>query len=483
MVVVKDHGSEAEVVKVRDDGTVDVRLDHDGRVYRRQPRARFSLVQAASINLDEDQERRLDFIISNGIEASTESKLDPDRAASLWLTYLKEKGCHEPGDWALEGYDYDIWLRRLLLFYTWLEQGKEDPHRHHQSLRLWLGRRGRHPRQFDDELVLRFFKGVKKVRGQSQRSRLQGIRRFVNRKLPTPTGFTRTARDLFWSRDAKEKHGQRGVMRAYAYLVASLQYASLRRISNFAHTVSDKARRRRKTVSQDPDDKHAKDVLVAVNPALRRGKHPCDVRQADTKLFDSTTWGGDWDSRDVLGICFLFWSHKGGELYCDPFWLKRGRSRDEDRLIKDLLASRRWGTGLPDSLFFSAKSSQASCPMGARLTGSLVNSVIKATAKSLGLPKASFSTTSLRKSAMTNLSALGASDKGFLRLSRHVSMRTGRRHYIFPLNRIPRSHKVYRPLLEVDSESGFNTDDLMELVGVMALARQLNPEASGKRRA
>ena len=66
-------------------------------------------------------------------------------------------------------------------------------------------------------------------------------------------------------------------MRAFTYLVASLQYASLRRISNFAHTVADKARRRLKTVSQDPDDKHAlrnKDVLVAVNPALRRGGSP-----------------------------------------------------------------------------------------------------------------------------------------------------------------------------------------------------------------
>ena len=122
-------------------------------------------MQAAAINLDEDQERRLDFIISNGIEASTESKLDQDRTASLWLTYLKEKGCHEPGDWALEGYDYDIWLRRLLLFYTWARRTAPVS----QPL-AWPT-----PRQFDDELALRFFKGVKKVRGQSQRSRLQGI--------------------------------------------------------------------------------------------------------------------------------------------------------------------------------------------------------------------------------------------------------------------------------------------------------------------
>ena len=120
--------------------------------------------------------------------------------------------------------------------------------------------------------------------------------------MPTPTGFTRTARDLFWSRDAKEKHGQRGVMRAFAYLVASLQYASLRR---FAHT------NRRKTVSQVPDAKHALDVLVAVNPALRRGVHPCDVRQADTKL---TTWGGGLGQQGGVGPLISLLVPQGGRI-------------------------------------------------------------------------------------------------------------------------------------------------------------------------
>lgn len=56
----------------------------------------------------------------------------------------------------------------------------------------------------------------------------------------------------------------------------------------------------------------------------------------------------------------------------------------------------------------------------------------------------------LCKWAMSNLGALGVSDPGILRLSRHGNIRTVRRHYFFPVNLVPRSHKPVASLLEVD---------------------------------
>ena len=436
------------------------------------------LLKRAPLNLDEDDERVLCLIQANTIEGSTEKGLNPERAYGLWKAYLEEHGCNEALDWCLGGHDYGTWLRRLQLFYTWLYRGKEDPRRIHRSLRLFLRRKGFNPPQFGDEAVKRFFKGLERFKGENPKSRHQAVRRFVNRRLPVPTGFHRRMRELFWKKDARERHGQRGVHEAFAYIVGTLQYVTLRRISNFAHTVADRATTRRKTISVDADDKHAlrvKDVLIAVNSGLLQGLHPCDVRGRETRLLYSNEWRpGEMRRRSVVGICFMFWSSKKGEIYLEPFWLKRGRSEDEEILIDDVLHSRRWASNGPDDLFFAAQALQSWRTRGARLLGSDVNEVIKATARSYGLPDTNFSTTSLRKLAMSNLGALGVPDPGILRLSRHVNIRTVRRHYMFPINRVPRSHKPVASLLEVDSESGFNTDDLHELIGVMAMARFAN---------
>ena len=78
---------------------------------------------------------------------------------------------------------------------------------------------------------------------------------------------------------------------------------------------------------------------------------------------------------------------------------------------------------------------------------------------------------------MTNLKGMGTSDENILRITKHVSMRTVHRHYAFPLNRVPTRRegvKVYKTLLEVDSDSGWNTNDAMDLLRVMVKAAQVN---------
>jgi hypothetical protein len=235
---------------------------------------------------DRDQERLLSRIMANSVEASTErGMMNPIRAFDLWTTYLHKKHCTTPGAWRLDGFNHNVWTRRVLLYLTWLHQGGEDPKRNLRALTHYLKLRGHTPAVLvNNPDITGFFKGLGKVSGTSSRSRGRSILRFVRRKLPAPMELLTRSRALLWN---PEPATQLQRMTALAYLVIMLQYVTARRISNFTHTLADRSRARKKTVAVDPDDKHAltmRDVLVASNEGAARGLHPSKVKGSDTVL-------------------------------------------------------------------------------------------------------------------------------------------------------------------------------------------------------
>jgi hypothetical protein len=98
------------------------------------------------------------------------------------------------------------------------------------------------------------------------------------------------------------------------------------------------------------------------------------------------------------------------------------------------------------------------------------------------LPTRSFSFIRLLKLNMINLKGTGTSDDNILKLTKHMAMRTVHRHSAFPLNRVPKRRedvKVYRTLLAVDSESGWNTNDALDFLRVMVMAARVNHPSVG----
>jgi hypothetical protein len=415
-------------------------------------------------------------IMANHIESATERSRKPEKFYALWMEYILSRGLDDE-HWDMRGYTPELWTRRYLLFLTWLVQRKENPKQGHNSMITFFKGHSRDPPALHSPLVSDFFKGLGKLNTPRAR-RVKAMKSFINRKLPAPTELFPKARELLWRPEARQATGMGPVVHSLAYLVIMLQFASGYRVSNFVHTTPDAKAAKHKTRATDDDDKHAarqQDVFFVLNSDLSCGIHPADVDpdRSKVRMGHEFVWSPRRSSR-VLGICWLFWTTKSRAYVVEPFWLKRGRSEMEDQLIEDVAFSRRWAPAHPDALFFSATSlRQESCPFGKRVQYGDVQKGIKKTAESLGLPRSCFSTNSARKTGMSNLMAVGASEAETLAYSRHASIRTVRLHYAFPTTKVVRGQSVFTSLLGITSDHGFATKDLQDIVMAMWVARMV----------
>ena len=217
----------SNVVRVSDGYLYRVEFDDGDNSHGRGVDLPASRVESSfTHNLDQAELITLGSIMANTVEESTERSTVPEAAHKLWIQYLLTHGLTRE-DWAMEGYTAELWIRRLLLFYSWLHTRGDNVQKMHRSLRLYsiqsyliTG-----SEYFKHPIFTEFFKGLIKV-NCSQRAR--NIKKFINRKLAAPMELYAAARLSFWDPFATLSPGR---ARSMSYLVVMLIYSSLYRIS------------------------------------------------------------------------------------------------------------------------------------------------------------------------------------------------------------------------------------------------------------
>jgi hypothetical protein len=189
---------------------------------------------------------------------------------------------------------------------------------------------------------------------------------------------------------------------------------------------------------------------------------------------DLVTVAYEWAGRveTVFAVAFIFWTQKNQQFHAEPFFVKRGRSESEDKLLAHLLQARAFCTTGPVDPFFMAIS-QVERVSGRRLRSRDVNELMKVVAQEMGFNPADFSTTSNRVAGMTTLcNASGVVELEVIKKSKHASFQTVRRHYRFPVAHTPRSERVVATeLVGLTTDAGFSTDDLVSYLALRAEVR------------
>lgn len=444
-------GWRGHVAGANGDGTFFIRFD-DGEC-RDLPLGRIKVLDAAG--RDDSAEEALGSIMGLSVEDSTELGLDVQGAGDAWGEYLDSiPGLHGGrAKWlANDGRYTELeWTRRVLLFYAEVAIKGEDVRVMHQSLRHALMRNGRPPTFMDNSAVAEFFKGYRKwVRPK----RAEMIQRFIEKRLPVPREFYRTARETLWKGEAAST--TKGRTECLVYLVCVLMYVSLYRISNFAHTVADHKARE--------VDKHAvrnADVFVVSNPQVAQGIHPIDREVGRDLIAPLHHWVyGRANAEQVLGVAFIFWTRKNQAYHAEPFWLKRGRSGAEDQALGDFLVSRLFCVRGPTDLVFAQVSDTK--PEGRRLLSKEVNEGMKRVAAVMGFDPTLVSSTCNRIAGMSNRDANGFAEVELLQDSQHASFSTVRRHYLFPVEDKVRSDDVRTGFVGITTDHGYSTRELHE---------------------
>jgi hypothetical protein len=255
--------------------------------------------------------------------------------------------------------------------------------------------------------------------------------------------------------------------------VCVLQLASNRLISNFCHVKADNETRRKKTVSRDPNDKHAvqcRDVYVWSHPDMSPGKEAATLEGEKRTATRSDEWWGPDET--VVAMTFMFWTSKNSGYHVRPYWLKKGRAPSEDQLIDDLLLSMSFCVGGAKHLFFARHSALREA--GARLTGATVTGVIKATAEYMGCSPRNFATTSNRSSGASAVKESGATPLEVVSWSGHHSLSVPQQHYIFeaPAKEKGTQHRGGLLGVTLDGDLGFSTADATTLLYTMWLAER-----------